>query len=156
MKGKWFVGDVAGILSTCLLSILIILAVSAVVFRYLVGSAIAWTEEIETFLMIWIIMIGAIYAKRTNSLLKMDIFFNMAPPAVKRFLGIFQELVHCGIFLLMIIYGYRLAVQVGNKGTSLLEIPLYWLYISLPIGAGGMLLVTLAQLYDLIRGQEDT
>ena len=150
---RWFIGDLAGNIAAILLAALVIVAVSAVLLRYIAGSPLSWSEEFEVLTLIWIIMIGAIYAKRNNTLLRMDILFNVLPASVRRPLAIFQELVHCGIFFLMIRYGYGLAMQVGAKTMPLLGIPLFWLYLALPVGACGMLIITLIQLYDMITGK---
>jgi TRAP-type C4-dicarboxylate transport system permease small subunit len=155
MKYTTIIGEAAGGIAACLLACLVIFAVGAVLCRYLFHAPIAWAEEVESLGLLWIIMIGAIYAKKRNTLLRMDILYLMLPPAARRCAAIFQELAHCAVFCLMIVYGYRLALQVYDKGTSLLNIPLYWLYLSLPVGACGMLLVTLAQLGGMICGKGD-
>jgi TRAP-type C4-dicarboxylate transport system permease small subunit len=152
---KWIIGEVAGNIAACLLACLVAFAVSAVLFRYLFHAPIAWAEEVESLALLWIIMIGAVYAKRKNTLLRMDILYNLMPPSARRYVAIFQELAHCSIFCLMIVYGYRLALQVYDKGTSLLNISLYWLYLSLPVGACGMLLMTVFRLGRMIRDRED-
>ena len=151
---RWFLGDLAGIMAAALLVALVTLAVSAVVFRYAVGAPLAWAEEVESLLLLWIIMIGLVYGKRKNMLLRMDILLNLFSPGVRRVVMIIQECVHVGMFGLMAYYGYTLALQVGSKGTSMLGIPLYWLYISLPIGAAGALVIAAVQLYCQVTGQE--
>ena len=151
---RWFVGDLAGVIAGCLLSCLVMLAVGSVIFRYIVGAPIAWTEEVQTLLLLWIIMIGLIYGKRKNILLRIDIFYNMLPPGMRRAVSIFQELVHVVLFCMMAYYGYKLALQVGTKLSSMLQIPLLWLYLSLPVGAVGALIITLLQLNELLRGRE--
>jgi len=151
---RWIIGDLAGIVAACLLSCLVLLAVGAVIFRYVVGAPIAWTEEVQTLLLLWIIMIGMIYGKRKNLLLRMDIVYNMLPSGIRRGLAIFQELVNIILFCMMAYYGYKLALQVGAKLSSMLQIPLLWLYLSLPVGAVGALIITLLQLNELIRGRE--
>ena len=151
---RWFLGDLAGVVAACLLAALVILAVSAVVFRYVVGAPLAWAEEVEQLMLLWIIMIGLIYGKRKNLLLRMDILYNMMSPGLKRVVSIFQEAVHILLFCLMVYYGYKLAIQVGSKGSSMLGFPLKYLYFSLPVGAAGSLVITLIQLYDDITGRE--
>jgi TRAP-type C4-dicarboxylate transport system permease small subunit len=36
----------------------------------------------------------------------------------------------------------------------MLDISLYWLYISLPVGAAGALIISVLQLYSYVKGQE--
>ena len=151
---RWFLGDVAGIIAASLLAALVLLAVSAVVFRYVVGAPLAWAEEIQQLMVLWIIMIGLIYGKRKNALLRVDALYNLMSARLRRMVSIIQEAVHIALFCLMILYGYRLAQQVGTRGTSMLDIPLYWLYVSLPVGAAGALIISVLQLYGRIKGEE--
>ncbi len=153
-SSRWLLGDIAGNVAACLLAFLVVMAVSAVVFRYLVGAPLAWAEEVEQLTLLWIIMVGLIYGKRKNLLLRMDILYNLLPERTRHYVSVFQECVHCVLFALMAFYGYKLALQVGSKPTSMLGIPQFWLYVSLPVGAAGSLVITLIQLYDLLFGKE--
>lgn len=151
---RWSIADACAIIASCMLGILISIAVIAVFLRYAMGRPLAWAEEIEIFTLLWTIMTGAVYAKKQKTLLRVDILVNLMPPRVQHLLSIISELLHVGIFCLMIYYGYNLAMQLGTKSMPLLGIPLKWLYISLPVGAFGMLVVTIFQLYDLITNKE--
>ena len=151
---RWSIADLAAIIASGMLAILVGVAISAVFLRYILGTPLSWAEEVEIFTLLWTIMTGAIYAKRNNSLLRVDILVNLLPPSGQRALAILNEFIHIGIFSLMIYYGYNLAIQLGTKSMPLLGIPLKWLYISLPVGAAGMLIITIFQLYELITNKE--
>ena len=153
---RWILGDLAGLVAALLLAALAGLAVSAVVFRYVVGAPLAWAEEVQQLMLLWIILIGLIYGKRKNMLLRMDILYNMLSAKMRHMVSILQEIIHIVLFCLMIYYGYKLAQQVGSRVTSMLALPLFWLYISLPIGALGALIISMIQLYGHVtEGEAD-
>lgn len=151
---RWIVADVCGFVSSVMLALLVGVAITAVFLRYIAGNPLSWSEEFEIFTLLWIIMTGAVVAKKNNGLLRVDILVNLLPLTAQRFITIITELVHVLVFCLMIYFGYNLAMQLGTKTMPLLGIPLKWMYISLPVGASGMLIITLIQLYDLITKKE--
>lgn len=152
---RWSVAELAGWVSAGFLSCLVITAVSAVFLRYVFKTPLMWAEELEVLFMLWLIMTGSIYAKRHNLMLRVDILYNLLPPSCKRGIDIFQESFFCVIFCIMGYYGYMLATQVAIKTMPMLGLSMYWLYLSLPVGAIGMLIVSVFQLYALFTAKEE-
>lgn len=152
---KYSLGDLAGWISSIILVWLVVLAVTAVFMRYVAEAPLAWAEEMEQLSLLWIILTGAVFAKSRKALLRVDILYNLFPAGARRVLSIFQELVHCVIFGLMVYYGYKLAAHVGAKTMPLTGIRMFWLYLSLPVGACGMGIITLIQLWELVTGREE-
>jgi len=152
---KRFLGEFAGALSAVMLFGLVLLAVSAVFLRYIVNSPLVWAEEVEVLALMWIIMIGSIYAMQKNSLLRMDIVYNVLSPGVRRILDIVQYLIQIVVLSAMVWYGWELSLQMQTRTLSMLGLPYFWVYLSMPVGAAGMLIVTIMQLVDRLRGQEN-
>ena len=152
---RWTIGKLAGAVSSALLCLLVGVTVLAVALRYVLGTPLSWSEELSTLMMMWIIMIGAVFAKGKDGMLRMDIIFNVMPPRMQRCMAVLQELVHCLLFGMMTYFGYRLAVHAGAKTMPLLGVPMFWLYMALPVGAAGMLLMTLVRLWSDVDGQEE-
>ena len=152
---KRYLGEFAGALSAAMLFGLVLLAVSAVFLRYIVNSPLVWAEEVEVLALMWIIMIGSIYAMQKNSLLRMDIAYNVFSPGVRRILDIVQCLIQIVVLSAMVWYGWELSLQMQTRTLSMLGLPYFWVYLSMPVGAAGMLIVTIMQLVDRLRGQEN-
>jgi TRAP-type C4-dicarboxylate transport system permease small subunit len=68
-----------------MMGVMFILVFVNVVTRYIFGLSFATTEEISTFLMIWITYIGAGLALREGRLAAIDLFQDMIPPKIRRF-----------------------------------------------------------------------
>lgn len=73
-----------------ILSSMIVLAVSQIVFRNILGEGVVWIDPLLRVLVLWIAMLGAIAATRTDNHIKIDIFTKYLPKkyllTIKRFI----------------------------------------------------------------------
>jgi TRAP-type C4-dicarboxylate transport system permease small subunit len=124
---QWLIGLMMGVM--------FVLVFINVVTRYIFGFSFATTEEISTFLMIWITYIGAGLALREGRLAAIDLFQDLLPvklrPAMRASLGV-AILVFFGI---LAYYGFKM-VQFGwAQETWATQIPRGIPYLAIPIGA---------------------
>lgn len=126
---------------------LVLLTFAAVVARYVFGSPIAWTEEASGFLMIWIVMIGAIACEAGRHHLTIDLLENALKGALRRGFQIIVGLTSIGLLLFMAWQAWALALTTTFKKTQILGISWFWLDLAVVIGAGLSALVTLIALF---------
>jgi TRAP-type C4-dicarboxylate transport system permease small subunit len=124
---QWLIG--------VMMVVMFVLVFINVVTRYIFGFSFATTEEISTFLMIWITYIGAGLALREGRLAAIDLFQDLLPeklrPAMRALLGM-AILVFFGI---LAYYGFKM-VQFGwAQETWATQIPRGIPYLAVPIGA---------------------
>jgi len=118
-----------------MMGVMFILVFINVVTRYIFGFSFATTEEVSTFLMIWITYIGAGLALREGRLAAIDLFQDMIPPKTRRF---FRALLGAAILLFFGILAYYGAgmVKFGwSQETWATQIPRGIPYLAVPIGA---------------------
>ncbi len=118
-----------------MMGVMFVLVFINVVTRYIFGFSFATTEEISTFLMIWITYMGAGLALREGRLAAIDLFQDMLPPkarpAMRAFLGVTILL----FFGILAYYGVKM-VQFGwAQETWATQIPRGIPYLAIPIGA---------------------
>lgn len=118
-----------------MMGVMFVLVFINVVTRYIFGFSFATTEEISTFLMIWITYIGAGLALREGRLAAIDLFQDLLPAkarlAVRGFLGVIILL----FFGILAYYGFKM-VQFGwAQETWATQIPRGIPYLAIPIGA---------------------
>ncbi len=65
---------------TALLAVTVLIAFTAVIFRYVIGSALSWSFEASLVLLTYLTFIGSYLALRKHSHLKVDVFIRMLPP----------------------------------------------------------------------------
>ena len=112
-------------------------AVLAQVFgRYLLNYSISWTEETARFAQIWVVLVGAGIAMRRGLHVAVEVLAAMLPLRLRRILSI---VIVCGCLWLLgvVVYGSFALIELGwmFETSPVLQIPMWIIYLSLPIGA---------------------
>lgn len=118
-----------------------------------------WTEELATFLFVWIVMIGSIVAVWDGTHFDVRITRNATSPVMK----LFQNgVVHLAIIFfgaLFLIYGFEYAEFGGKQRSVMMRANLMITHISVPIAGGFWMLLSgyrLLQVIAQFRGREGT
>jgi len=121
-------------LAACLGAMTCIVFVS-VVFRYVLNSPLAWTEELASLLFAWLTFVGAYIGARFRSHIAIDTLVIFLPARARRALG---RVVDVGVLLLLAVFvwqGVRLTITTWSLEFPAMEISRGYLYLSLPVGA---------------------
>jgi tripartite ATP-independent transporter DctM subunit len=117
---------------------------AGVVSRYVFDSPIMWTDELGTFLFLWLAMLGAVVALRQDRHMRLTTFVNWCSPAWGTWLGTVSELVVI-VFVLEIIFPARKYLGV-QASTELITLHVSDGYRVLAILVGAGLIATVALL----------
>lgn len=98
-----------------------------VFFRYVLGNALAWPEELARFLMLWMTGLMAPTAYRQGGFVGIDLLVRLLPRAVAAGLA----LVLLGVAMAVLVMGFRIgwAEVTGFGGrfeTDALRVPVSW------------------------------
>lgn len=127
-----------------------------VVMRYGFNSSLAWSEELVRDVIIYTTFIGCSVAVKNRSMIKIDASVQIFP-VLKKPLTWFANLVTLIFALMMMWYGYKMALlqYATHQKSIIMQIPLVYLYLILPLTGVMMFLRTLQVMYeDFIRGNE--
>ncbi len=125
------------VIEVCILS-------SGVFSRYVLKSALVWTDELATILFLWLSMLGAVIAYRRNEHMRLTALIRSVPPKTARLLEIISAVI-VSIFCLELLPPSRLfLIQEAIDMTPALNIPRS--YVILAIVVGLILILTLAVL----------
>lgn len=133
-----------------------VVAIGMQVFnRYLLGSSLVWSEELGRYLFIWSVYVGCGYAMRENRHLRVTALAHFSPPAIRKKLDAFSQLmtlVFCGFAL---VWGLQMIGFLNRTGQEApaLEIPIYWVFLALPVGMALMAIRCLQNLYATFTGE---
>lgn len=122
--------------------ILVVLTVSVfmqVIFRFVINNPLAWTEELARYCLIWLTFLGAAYAMSLKAHIGVEFFTNLFSRKIKNVMLIFATFISIGFFLMMIIYGFELTQSGMGQLSSVLQIPMGYIYSVIPIS--GILLI---------------
>jgi TRAP-type C4-dicarboxylate transport system permease small subunit len=118
-----------------------------VVLRYGFNYSLAWSEELVREVIIYTTFIGCSAAVKDRSMIRIDALIQLVPK-LKKPLNIFSNLATLVFAILMIYYGWLMALmQVRTQQqTIILQIPLVYLYAILPL-MGVMILIRTLQVF---------
>lgn len=123
------------IASLCMATLVIVVGLQ-VFNRYALNSSLVWTGELSRYLFIWAVFIGCAYATREGRHLSVTILYNLAPKWLKKTLLLVDDaitIVFCGF---CVVWGGKMVQFLSQTGQEApaLEIPIYWVYLALPVG----------------------
>ena len=137
-----------------LLIIDILIATLVVAGRYIsfIPSP-SWSEEIILTCMAYMAVLSASLAIRRKAHIRMTAFDKYLP---KKLVNILDNISDIGVLVLavvMIVVGWRYAVQIGSRGTyvSMPNVSRFWMYFPIPIAGVAMFVFQLESLYNNIK-----
>lgn len=138
----------AGIL---FLSVFFIVILYQIITRHLGISAI-WTVELATNSFIWAVFMGAAVMVNRREHFSFDILLKKLSGKKKISLSIFNDIVLILFNVAIFIYGIQVCQQFWNYNwTSIPELKMGYVWISIPIMGGTMVIYTLNHIINHLR-----
>ncbi len=119
----------AGILAGVMVAVIFL----QVVFRYALQSSLAWSEELGRYLLVWVAMIGASIGVQKRTHFGLEILKKALPEKMQSSLLAvisFMMLVFC---IILSIEGVVFVFSTFDHTSSAMDLPMPWVYFSLPI-----------------------
>ncbi len=144
-------------LQVILVAILVVMVLSIclqVSGRYLFGFAPAWTEEVARFSIAWITMLGSALVVRRDGHIAVTIVTAWLPRRLAAAVALLRD----GLIVMMAgalaFYGYSYAILGGRRASPALEVPMYYPFLAIPLGAVLIGLLLLLKRAASARGDE--
>ncbi|HBM58910.1 TRAP transporter small permease [Salipiger marinus] len=141
------------ILAIILFALVAILA-AQVVFRYLVGSPLVWSEELARYLLVWCTFIGVSLAVREGRNISVDLLPVMCGARWLRAFAVLALVGSAVFFALMVWYSVPLTQRIAKIGQASpgLGLQMWLVYAAVPVGLGMAFLRALQALWLMSRG----
>ena len=125
-------------LGALLLAVLLIITLANVFVRYFTDQSFAWTEEISSFLMLVLAMVGSAAAIYRDSHIRIEYFFQTGAPDRQRRLARLSALASALFFLLLGMLSGQMCWDEFRFGdiSPAIGLPKWWYSIWLPILCG--------------------
>lgn len=94
-----------------------------------------WSEEIARYLMLWSIFLGAAVAARAGALIAVDTLPDSLPQLWGDRVRLLALAITVGFFALLAWLGWRWMEFGATETSTVLNLPMAWVYASMPIGA---------------------
>lgn len=140
-----------GILSVLMIIVLGLIFLQVLV-RYVFSYSIPWSEELSRFLFIYVIFLSLNITIREKLPIRIDFLDNALKGKAKMLLRLLVEIIS-GIILSVLAYsGYKLFLFGFKSSSPGLGLPLYAIYIVLPIGYALSVIETVHQIVLVAKG----
>jgi len=144
------------IVSGALIFAISVFAVIEVVMRNFVRPTV-WTNDISCYLLIWAIFMGSGYAFQEFGHVRVDLFLNILPRKVRKFVSALSYCVAIFFIVILSIYSYRyleVCYRMSRRTYAMIPILQWKLVIAMVIGCGIMLVTLIFIVLDILSNGE--
>jgi TRAP-type transport system small permease protein len=125
-----------------------------VVFRFL-NRPLAWSDEISTYLLVWIGFVGWIIAGNRGSHIRVRVVLDRLPPVLHRWAEVAIQLLVLGFGLVLLTRSFGLIQR--NLDVTWVSLPLSvaLVYVPIPIAGFAVVCQALVAIARTLRGERD-
>ena len=137
-----------------LMSVMVITVSWQVVTRYLLNSPSSYTEELATYLLIWISLLGAAYALRVRAHIGIDVLVRRLRNDRQQSIRKFAYLMIILFSMVALVFGGSWLVYVTldlNQLSAAFQVPIGYVYLVLPLSGLLMVYYSVVAIYELRR-----
>lgn len=116
------------IVTTLIFAAIFLIFIYAIVLRYVFDRPVAWADELNIILLLWVMFLGGAFVLRDNEHVAFDIVWNAARPPVRRVMGIVAAVAFGGLFLAALPGTLSYITFLWRERTTVLEWRLDWVY----------------------------
>lgn len=121
--------------------------------RYVINVSLSWTEELARYIHIWQVWVGASYAVRRKAHLKVEMFKNIFPVTVRKWVDVVAIFLWFILAVFLAYQGTELVVTVFDRGqlSPAMRLPMWLPYLAIPVGGTLMTVRLIQQLVWIFR-----
>ena len=132
-KTSAYVARISGVIVVLLCIGLVASLLISVFFRYIIGQALSWPEEISLILFTWLVLIAGSLGVQEGFHVRLTLVTGRLPRNLNLLLDRTTKMA-IGIFGAILVYsGYDLVQRTAEHLTPTLRIPLDWLNYAAPV-----------------------
>lgn len=141
--------SIEGLFCVGLLFLMTIFMFAEVVGRYLFQHSIYWAEELIRYLFIWFTFVGAAYCVKMRSHVTIDMFITLFPKKTQRTLMTLGHVIWICLTLFIVYWSarYTFGLIKTMELTTALKLPLFIVYMAIPVGFSCMGVRLIAALF---------
>jgi len=141
-------------LSMAGISLMLIIIFLQVISRYFFGYTASYSEELSRYLFVWVTFLSLPVVSRQGGHMAVGLLTERFTGERLRRLKIAGCICSLAFLAIMVWQGIRMVQLAVWQTSPAMEIPMSYMYISIPLGCGGMILLVLEELLDLVLRRE--
>lgn len=125
----WITSSVIVVMAAVMMTSLIL----QVFWRYFLGSALNWAEELALILFTWVTLLAATTALRDGAHVRLDFLIKLLPAPLS---AILEKVISLAVFLFCILFawsGYEYTVSTIGQVTAAMRTPVEVLHLAAPV-----------------------
>lgn len=122
---KW-----SAIAAAVIMTIMIFLQV---IFRYVLGEALAFSEELARYMFVWSVAMGTALALRKHAHIGVEVFVERFPVRFRDSAAIIGSLLNLLFFGLLVWYGFVMVGMTMDQESPALLLPMGYVYLAIPL-----------------------
>jgi len=122
--------------SVLLLAAYFVAVLLQVFFRYVLNDSIFWAEEFVRAALVWGVMVSSALVAASRNHIRVELLESILPPAGRRVVVFVANALSLGFCLILLYAGVELINRTWFQLSPMLEIPKWWVYLAIPVGAG--------------------
>lgn len=99
-------------------------------------TALAWSEELTRYLMVWATFLGASCVYRRMGHINVTIIRDLFPPSCQKAMVVACHLLCAAFFIAGVTFGLDYMGIQSRQLSAALRIPMRWMYLAIPVGCG--------------------
>lgn len=115
--------------------VMVIVVFLQVLFRFVIDSPLAWTEEMARYLLIWITFLGAAYAMSVKAHPGVEIVVEKLPKRLQKGVLVISTLLSILFFLILITQSIEMIQRSMIQTSPALHLPMGWVYTIIPVSS---------------------
>lgn len=137
-----------------LLAVIIAACFIQVFSRYVLNDAVAGTEEISRYSFIWLGFVGGAVCAQKWSNAWISILHDLTKGRFRKWHAVFLDIMVIICASILLVQGVKCVGITSRQLSSMLRIPMCYVYAAIPTGAAGMIVGTLQRLVNTLAGNE--
>ncbi len=107
--------------------------------RFVLGDPLSWSEELARYAFVWITFLGAAVAYRHGGHIVVETVVVLLPRRLQAILAWLVDALMVLALVVLLVQGLNIVEVNSNVESTMLEIPMSWVYASVPVSAAIML-----------------
>jgi TRAP-type C4-dicarboxylate transport system permease small subunit len=122
-------------ISVLMLAAYFVAVLLQVFYRYVLNDSIFWAEEFVRASMIWGVMLASALVAASRNHIRVELLEDWLPPMGRRVVIFMANALSLGFCLILAYAGVELVNRTWFQLSPMLEIPKWWVYVAIPVGA---------------------
>lgn len=137
--------------------LLVLVVFGQVIARFVFNDPFRWSEELARYLQVWMIILTSSICIREGTHLAVDYATHTLPFVYRKLLKLLVLLLMVFYLIIVTVYGIRIISVITKQVSPAMQIPIYIVYLAVPIGGFLMFIEALISFFKLTgaKNKED-